>query len=590
MDKRWSVHAHDADQIRDLERSAKIPAVLAQLMICRGLDDPARARAFLDPKLSGLRDPDELPGVAEAADCIMDAAQANRKIIVFGDYDADGMCATAILYRCLSLVGANVGYYIPSRLSEGYGLNEQALRQLAAEGAQLIVTVDCGIASLHEAKTARALGLELIVTDHHNLQKELPEAVAIVHPRLPGHEYPFAGLCGAAVAFKLAWALCQRASQSQKVEVRFRDFLLTAVGVAALATVADVVPLLDENRILVRHGLASLQGRSPLGLAKLITITNLIKKPTLDSEDLAFTLAPRLNAAGRLGQAQMGVELLVTDSDERATTLAEYIQELNVQRDSVERSVYRSAHKQAINDFDPENDAALVLADHGWHAGVIGIVAGRLADKYHRPVILISLDELGVNPGIGSGRGAGVLNLSAAFAHCAQYLKSHGGHAAAAGLRIDAAQLDAFRTEFCEYATDTIPAEDRVPKIQIDAETPLSALTLKSVGQMERMAPFGHENPRPTLCTTGVALAGEPRQMGSGNRHLSLKLKQHNVALRAVAFGRGEWAADLSKLERPFDIAFRPVINTFGGRRSVELHLVDWRLSQVTAPVTPSSG
>ena len=314
MEKRWRIHPHEPELIRDLEHSVQVPAVLAQLLSCRGLVDPQVAREFLDPKLSGLLEPDQLPGVTAAVDRIARAIEADERIVIFGDYDADGMTATAILYRCLRLIGANISYYVPCRLEEGYGLNDAALRELASGGAQLIITVDCGIASLNEAKTAQDLGLDLIITDHHEMLDELPVAAAIVHPRLPGTDYPFTGLCGAAVAFKLAWALCQRASKSAKVEARQREFLMSAVGLAALGTVADVVPLVDENRILVRHGLLSLAQRSPLGLAKLLGITGLAEKPALGSEDIAFVLAPRLNAAGRLGQAQMGVELLVTDS------------------------------------------------------------------------------------------------------------------------------------------------------------------------------------------------------------------------------------------------------------------------------------
>jgi len=588
--KRWSFHSHDHDAIQTMERRANVPAVLAQLLLCRGLANPKQAREFLDPKLSELRNPEELPGVSRAADHIFRAVTSGKRVVIFGDYDADGMCATAILYGCLKLIGNNISYRVPNRLNESYGLSNVALRELADQGTELIITVDCGIASCAEARLAHELGLELIITDHHDMSDELPRATAIVHPRLPDHNYPFAGLCGAAVAFKLAWALCQKASGADKVSPRFREFLLSAVGLAALATVADVVPLLDENRILVRHGLTCLRERPPLGLSQLLTETGLIKKSSLQSEDLAFTLAPRLNAAGRLGQAPMGVELLITESEERAGILAQYLQELNQQRDSLERSVYLAAQKQANENYDPQADPALVLAGRGWHVGVIGIVAGRLADKYHRPVVVIAQHELGVQPGTGSGRGAGVLNLSQAFAHCQEHLISHGGHAAAAGLRLHDKNLELFRTAFCEYATEHITEENRIATVCIDAETSLGGLNLNVVNQIERLAPFGQGNPRPTLCASGVVLVGAPRRMGGGDRHLSLKLKQHHATLRAVAFGRGDWADPLSQINGPLDIVFRPVINTFAGRRSVELHLVDWRPTQVAASLTTHPG
>ena len=303
MPKFWRIHPHDPARIADLERAARVPSVVAQLLICRGICEPAAIRDFLECKLAALRDPDLLPGIPEAADRIMSAVTAAKKIVVYGDYDADGMTATALLLNCLHLLVAQASYYVPHRIDEGYGLNDEALCTLAARGEQMVITVDCGIASVAEAKTAKELGLELIVTDHHQFAAELPQAAAIVHPRLPGTAYPFGELSGAGVAFKLAWALCQRASQAKRVSPVMRSFLLQAVGLAAIGTVADVVPLLDENRILVRHGLAALKQRPTLGVAHLMRVCKLHEKRTLDCDDIGFSFAPRLNAAGRLGQA-----------------------------------------------------------------------------------------------------------------------------------------------------------------------------------------------------------------------------------------------------------------------------------------------
>lgn len=577
MGKRWRIKPHDASRVAQLERAAGLPPVVAQLLVGRGVTEADSARQFLDVRLSGLRDPELLGGATEAADRICSAIAAKRRIIVYGDYDADGMSATAILYRCLQLLGADVGYYVPNRLDEGYGLNDDALRTLATRGASLVITVDCGIGSLVQARTARQLGLELIITDHHDFGAELPEAAAILHPRLPARPYPFPGLCGAGVAFKLAWATCQRASQAKKVSEPMRNYLLTAVGLAAIGTVADVVPLIDENRILVRHGLISLRERPTAGLAALLKVTKLDAKPELSSEDLAFTIAPRINAAGRLGQAQLGVELMTTDQPERATALAEYLHELNNSRDSLERSIHLAASQQIKEDFDPVDDPALVLAGRGWHAGVIGIVAGRLAEKHHRPVVLIALDQLGVKPGIGSARSAGGLDLHAAFASCTEHLVSHGGHAAAAGLKIDESKVDAFRAAFCEYAAAMVGPEQRVAEITIDAEATFSQLTLEIVRQIGQLEPFGAGNPRPLLVTGSVRLTEPPRRIGNGERHLSLKLQQHGVQIRAVAFGQGEWCDEIAQCPTPIDVAYRPVINEFRGQKNVEIHLVDWR-------------
>ena len=583
MGKHWRIHTHDASRVASLEQRAGISSIVAQLLVRRGVEDPAAVDQFLAAKMSGLRDPEELPGITGAADRIHAAIRDRRRIVVYGDYDADGMTSTAVLYLVLGLLGGDVGYYVPNRLEEGYGLNDDALRKLAERGTSMVISVDCGIASVGPAALALELGLELIITDHHEFADQLPAAAAIVHPRLPGTSYPFGELCGVGVAFKLAWALCCRASESKRVSERMRGYLLSAIGLAAIGTVADVVPLVDENRIIVRHGLKSLRERPTIGLAELARVAGLDKRTTLSSEDIAFSLAPRLNAAGRLGQAQLGVELLTTDSKERAQALAEYIHELNNSRDSLERSVYLAASKQIKENFDAASDSAFVLAGSGWHAGVIGIVAGRLAEKYHRPVVLISIDQLGTKPATGSGRSACGLNLHQAFAHCAEFLIGCGGHAAAAGLKVAESQIEPFREAFCEYAGAAITESDRRATINIDAEAPLSQLSLSTVQQMERLSPFGAGNPRPVLCATGVSLGEEPRLMGKGDRHLSAKVVQHGSSMRAIAFGGGDWYEELRTVEGLLDIAFRPVINEFRGRRTVEMHLVDWRRSMLPA-------
>ncbi|MBX7169228.1 MAG: single-stranded-DNA-specific exonuclease RecJ [Pirellulales bacterium] len=583
MKKRWRFRSHDPARLAQLAGATGLPPFLVQMLLARGLSEPHRAQEFLEARLTQLREPEELPGIPAAAERIAAALEAGERIVVYGDYDVDGMTGTALLCQCLKMLGGDVGFYVPNRMDEGYGLNDEALRTLAEQGARLIITVDCGAASYDQAQTARQLGLDMIVTDHHQFADRLPECVAIVHPRLPGHGYPFGDLSGSGVAFKLAWAVCQRASRAKKVGERMRNFLMQAIGLAALGTVADVVPLLDENRILVRHGLISLRERPSPGLAALLQVAGLADKQRLDSEDIGFALGPRLNACGRLGQAQLGCELLMTSSAERAQTLAEYIDQLNGSRQSLERSVYLAANKQAQEQFDPENDAALVLADYGWHPGVIGIVAGRLAEKFHRPVVLIALDEVGAKPGMGSARSIPGYDLHQALRACSEVLLSHGGHAAAAGLKIDPRQLDTFRDLLCEHAAAERSGPDRQPELWIDAEAPLGAFTFKTLDQLEQMAPFGAGNQRPLLCATGVRLAEPPRRIGSGSRHLSLVVQQGETRLRGVSFGNGDWADELAAVDQPLAIACRPVINEFRGRRAVELQVVDWRLAD--APV-----
>ena len=578
MPKRWRIATCDPHNVAALQGAAGIPAIVAQLLLTRGIDDLDEVRQFLDPKLNGLRDPAELPGATSAAEIIWAAVQAGKRITIYGDYDADGITATAILMRCLKLLHANVHFYVPHRIDEGYSLNTEALKKIAEQGTDVVVTVDCGVASLAEAQAAQQLGLTLVITDHHQTAETLPVASAIVHPGLPDSKYPFGGLCGAAVAFKLAWALCQLASDGKKVTDRLRSFLLQAVGFAAIGTVCDVVPLIDENRILVRYGLDALKAQPSTGLVALMHRTHLDEKSRLEGEDIGFVIGPRLNAAGRLGQAEIAIELLTTESPQRADTITQFLEELNVQRQSLERSMVRSANKKIKEHADLDVASALVLSDHDWHPGVIGIVAGRLTERYYRPVVLIADDPLGVKPGIGSARSIPGFNLHEALAECGHLLESHGGHAAAAGLRIKAANISAFRSAFNKVAQERISPEQSVAELKIDAEASLQMLTRQTVEQIESLAPFGHGNTRPLLCANDVRLAGQPKRIGSTGRHLSMMIDQHGVKMRAVAFGGGDWEEELARIDGPLSIAFRPVINHFRGRVSVEIHLDDWQV------------
>ena len=577
MPKRWHVRIPDAAAVAAVERAAGVPSIVAALLADRGVTQPADVKAFLAGNLTDLRDPETLPGVPEAADRILAAVRAGRQIVVYGDYDADGMTATAILVGCLEALDANPRWYVPNRFEEGYGLNAEALEKLATEGASLVVTVDCGIASVAEAARARELGLELIVTDHHTFADTLPEAAVLVHPRLPGAGYPFGELCGAGVAFKLAWAIATRASGAKQVTPRLREMLLKSIGLTALGTVADVVPLLDENRIFVKHGLECLRQRGGPGLARLMELAKLHEKSQLDSEDVAFRLAPRLNAAGRLGQAACGIELLTTADATRAETLANYMHELNARRETEERSIQLAATKQAKERFDPDRDPALVLADRGWHAGVIGIVAGRLAERFHRPVVMIAQDSLQGRPATGSVRSVPGFDVHEALVACRGHLVTCGGHAAAAGLRITDDKIDAFREAFCAEVDRRLPQSLRQAQVTIDGETTLAGLTLSTVEQHERLAPIGQANRRPVLSAAGVSLVEPPRVIGSGNRHIAMQFIQHGARVRGVAFGGAEWLDHLPPPGQTFHVAFKPKINEFRGRRTAEMEVIDWR-------------
>src|SRR5262249_24175607 len=361
-----------------------------------------------------------------------DALRNDRRITIYGDYDVDGVTATSLLWHCLKIAGGTVDYYVPHRLDEGYGLNCEALAKLhERDPATLVVSVDCGICSVREAEFARQIGLELLITDHHEQGPELPQADGLVHPRLPGTDYPFGDLCGVGVAFKLAWAICARLGDGRRASPRMREFLLSAVGLAAVGTVADMVPLLGENRVLVRYGLHSLRERASLGLKALLHSAGLHEHPQLDAEDIGFSLAPRINAAGRLGQARLAVELLTTENPERARMLADYLEEQNKARQTVERRMFKQARE--LIELHPEWNAqpALVLESPEWHAGVIGIVASRVAEHFRKPAVMIAVNHE-ERTGQGSARTFSGFDLHAGLAACREHLQQFGGHQAAA--------------------------------------------------------------------------------------------------------------------------------------------------------------
>ena len=589
MPKIWRFAAHDETEVRGLSAALKISPLMAQVLAARGLTTTEEAAEFLDAKLTDLHDPERLPGIPAAVDRILDAIRQNRRITIYGDYDVDGVTATSLLWHCLRLCGAQVDYYIPSRIEEGYGLNVEAVEQFHADDPdRLVITVDCGIASVAEADRAKELDLELIVTDHHHFGEHLPAAAVNVHPRLHGTAYPFGDLCGAGVAFKLAWAVCKRLGDGKKATPPMREYLKTAVGLAAIGTVADVVPLLGENRILVHYGLHSLVERGSEGLKALMRIAGIAEKKVLSAEDIGFAIAPRINAAGRLGQARLAVELLTTDNSERAVALADYLDQLNKSRRTVERRIFRQA-KELVADH-PAWDAqpVLVLAHPDWHVGVIGIVANRVAEHFQKPAVLISL-EAGGTLGRGSGRSFAGFDLHAGLTACAEHLTSFGGHRAAAGLKIEEEAIAVFREQLCDYADRNHTVTPSDLELRVDAEVRLADVTHRAVKELDRLGPFGRDNPRPIFAATRVELAEPPRTMGEGDRHLSLRVRQYGRTLRAIAFGRGEWAAKIAESPGPIAISFAASINHFRGRENVELQLHDWQAepSSATAVVVP---
>lgn len=570
--KRWKI-APIFDGADDLARQLRAAPLVAQVLHNRGLSDPDEARTFLQPKLTDLHDPCELPGCQIAARRIAQAVERKEPIAIYGDYDVDGMTSIAILHACLKLVGCPVRTYVPHRLEEGYGVNVEALRSLIADGAKLIITVDCGISAAKVLAEAGA-GADVIVTDHHALPEQLPDATAIVHPLLKadGKTYPNPNLCGAGVAFKLAWQVARELCGEKRVDEPMREFLLEATCLAALGTVADVVPLVGENRILATFGLRGLPSVKHVGLRALLESAKLTEK-TLDAFHIGFVLAPRLNAAGRMGHAAQAVELLTTDDATRAKEIADDLANRNTERQRVERAITEEACEMVLTaGLDGEEHRAIVLASENWHGGVIGIVASRLVERFGRPAVLIAVNGDGL--GQGSGRSIPGFNIAEALAACDEHLLSHGGHAMAGGLKAPPGNIDAFAKAFGDYARRHIAPEQLLPSLRIDAETTISALGHNVVDMLERMAPFGAGNSRPVIALRGCTLSCPPKRMGRTGQTISLLLSQGGKAMRAVGFNMGDLADHLLGQET-LDVAAEPMLNTFNGRTSVELRLRD---------------
>lgn len=574
--KQWVLHNPDPDRAAFISRALRISPVLAQLLLNRGVSDPEDARRFLKAPLSGLHDPSALPGIEEAARRIRQAVAEGRRICIYGDYDVDGITGTTLLWRCLHLAGAReTSRYIPHRLEEGYGLNVEALRSLHRQGFHQIITVDCGITSVREAEEARRLGLELIVTDHHAFRSELPRADVLVHPRLPGSRYPFPELSGAGVAFKLAWALCREFDNSRRVSPAFQNFLLESMALVALGTVADVVPLLDENRIFVKHGLRSLREAPSLGLKALLEVTQLDAGQPLTAGHIGFQLAPRINAAGRLGQGILAVELLAAISEQRARDLALHLNQQNEIRQKIERAIYRQARERIESEGGLEQTCALVLDDPDWHPGVIGIVASRLLERYGRPVLLISGTEEVCQ---GSGRSVPGFPLHEALAECADLLVSYGGHAAAAGFKIARDNIAAFRRRFALLAEQAFRHRPSTPRLSLDAEVPLMALTPGLLKGIEALEPHGFGNRRPVFLTGGLRIVGEPRLVGKGDLHLMFSVRQGDgPRFRAIAFNMADRLPELLSGGGECCLAYTPRRNEWQGMVRIDLEVQDFQ-------------
>ena len=517
----WQLKTADAAGEQSLAAAGYGP-LLARVLAARGVTTPGAAAQWLEEQ-APLSDPFLLKDMERAVERIQTAVENGEPIVIFGDYDVDGVSATAILYECLTSLGAQVRCKLPSRDGGGYGITRDALEKLAAKGYTLVVTVDNGISAVEETAFARELGIDLVITDHHLPPETLPDAVAVVDPKRSDDSSPFKDLCGAGVAFKLCAALegCEDPAE-----------LLEPFGeLAALGTIADVMPLVGENRTIVREGLSVLQDTMRPGLQALLENAGCAGKP-VTAETVSYSLAPRLNAAGRMDSAAVALKLLLCENEEQAAGIAARLSEINADRQHTEQQIAAAALEKLAADPARTRDRVIVVAGEGWHPGVIGIVASRLMEKYGRPVIVISTEN---GEGRGSGRAPGAFNLHAGLCACASCLLRYGGHSAAAGLTIEEENISAFRKAINDWAAREYP----VPKpvvLSLDAAVRISELTVPAVQQLARMAPFGGGNPVPLLLICGAVVDGV-WPLGNEGRHTRLRLRQGNATCFVSVFG-----------------------------------------------------
>jgi single-stranded-DNA-specific exonuclease len=563
--RRWIEAQVDAAGAARLASALGLHPLAAHVLAARGLADPADAQRFLAAGLADLPDPFSMKGMEAAVARLVRAVEGGERIALYGDYDVDGVTSSALLAGLLRACGADVLTYVPHRLVEGYGLNSPAVERLAGQGAKLLVTLDCGITSAPEVRAATALGVDAVVVDHHTVPTELPAAAAILNPHQPGCAYPTKDLAAVGVTFALAMALRKALRERGRFgAARPEPNLKEALDLVALGTIADVVPLVGANRVLVRWGLAALATSRRPGIRALKRVAGIADGAEVSAGQVGFRLAPRINAAGRLDDAGRGVRLLLEEDPSRADALAHELDRENQARQELERTIL----DEALHDASGRVQAGargLVLARDGWHAGVVGIVASRIVERFHRPAVLVALGE---TEGKGSGRSIEGFHLHDALAACAPHLARFGGHRHAAGLTVERGRLAAFREAFEAHAASRLRDEDLVPRCRIEGWVEEGQLDERAALDLAKLGPYGAGHPEPVF-----ALSGPParaRTVGAGGAHLKLTLGR----LDAIGFGMGE---RLALCEAPLEAAFTVGLDEWNGNRRVQLRLRDVR-------------
>lgn len=558
LEKKWSIGEPDHARVRDFAEQINLPPLLAQLLLQRGVDTPEAVHRFLNPSIGHLSDPYMLDDMAAAVERITRARANKERVLVFGDYDVDGISATVVMLNGLKRFGIeSPRYAMPARLEEGYGLSPVHIDAAKRDGISLIITVDNGIMAFDAANRAKELGIDLLITDHHALDVTLPPACAVINPRRQDESYPGRNMCGAGVAFKLAWALNGTAN----------DLDLTALG-----TVADMMPLMGENRAIVALGLRHMQKHKRVGLRCLATASNFpIEEVT--AQRIGFQLGPRINAAGRLNDAELGLRLLLSDCPNEGGNLAQELNRANDDRRLVERAIFDEAAGE-LDAFLSTEQRGIVVAKEGWHPGVIGIVAAKLQARYARPVVLISIDASG--EGRGSARSSEDFNMVEALSRCQEYLLKFGGHRAAAGLSLRAELVPDFKRAFEDEVYRQLGAEPTPGKVRIDLIAAFSQIDFALLRGMEALEPFGQGNPEPVFCTMGVEVISDSIRILK-EQHLRLQLRHGNTVFTAIGFDMAPRYFS-EPLPRHIDVAYTPQINTWKGEQSIQLLLKDFRI------------
>lgn len=523
---RWTVAAPpDADLVARLSKEINVPEAIARVLAFRGIDDYAKAKAYFRPTLEQLHDPFLMDGMEQAVTRIIRATDGHEKILVFGDYDVDGTNGASMLYLFFRAIGGDVIYYIPDRLKEGYGISRIGIDKAVHLGVTLFVSVDCGITAVEQVEYARGLNLDVVICDHHEAGEQLPEAYALLDPIKPGDTYPFKYLCGCGVGFKLIQALAKRLGKE--------DLLPEFLEFVTLATTADIVPLVDENRVLVKRGFERINTTPRAGIKALIDAAGLDQK-TISTGQIVFGLAPRINAAGRLGDANRAVRLLTCDDPQEARVLANVLELENQNRRKIDEDTFEEAQQLAEQLFDLDVDSVIVLHQEHWHPGVVGIVASRMVERYYKPSIMMATVD-GVAK--GSARSVSGFDVYQALKRCEDKLIQFGGHKYAAGLTVEISRLDEFRDAFNATVKEMMSEELKTPEIKVDVEISLSEVTPRFVRILKEFAPFGPNNMKPTFLSRNLEVIGSPRIVG--RNHLRFKVRQNGVVFDAIGFGLG---------------------------------------------------